>query len=70
MPRGRKKDMRTSQEKLTDLISSIERQEALLKELRTQRKALEKAIEDEKKEALFRKVEASGKTIEELLSSL
>lgn len=70
MPRGRKKDMRTSQEKLTDLISEIERQEALLKELRTQRKALEKTIEDEKKEALFRKVEASGKTIEELLSSL
>lgn len=30
MPRGRKKDMRTSQEKLTDLISEIERQEALL----------------------------------------
>ena len=70
MPRGRKKDMRTSQKILTDLISEIERQEALLKELRTQRKALEKAIEDEKKEALFRKVEASGKTIEELLSSL
>lgn len=70
MPRGRKKDTRTSQEKLTDLLSEIERQETLLRELKAKKRALEKSIEDEKKEALFRKIEASGKTIEELLSAL
>ena len=70
MPRGRKKDTRTSQEKLTDLLSEIENQEALLRELRAKKRALEKSIEDEKKDALFQKIQASGKTIEELLSVL
>lgn len=70
MPRGRKKDTRTSQEKLIDLLSEIENQEALLRELRAKKRALEKSIEDEKKDALFQKIQASGKTIEELLSAL
>lgn len=70
MPRGKRKDTRTTQEKLNDLVIEIEKQEAVLKNLKQQKAALEKAIEDEQKEELFQKVKASGRTIEEILKSL
>lgn len=70
MARGKKKDTRTSQEKLTDLIAEIGAQEAVLKNLKQQKADLEKIIEDEKKEEIFRKIQASGKTIDEILESL
>lgn len=70
MARGKKKDARTSQEKLTDLIAEIEAQEAVLKDLKQQKKDLENAIEAEKKEEIFKKIQASGKTIDEILESL
>lgn len=70
MARGKKKDTRTSQEKLTDLIAEIEAQEAVLKDLKQQKKDLENAIEAEKKEEIFKKIQASGKTIDEILESL
>lgn len=70
MARGKKRDTRTSQEKLTDLIAEIEAQEAVLKNLKQQKADLEKIIEDEKKEEIFRKIQASGKTIDEILESL
>lgn len=70
MARGKKKDTRTSQEKLTDLIAEIEAQETVLKNLKQQKKDLENAIEVEKKEEIFKKIQASGKTIDEILESL
>ena len=70
MARGKKKDTRTSQEKLTDLIAEIEAQEAALKNLKQHKADLEKIIEDEKKEEIFKKIQASGKTIDEILESL
>lgn len=70
MARGKKKDTRTSQEKLTDLIAEIGAQEAVLKDLKQQKKDLENAIEAEKKEEIFKKIQASGKTIDEILESL
>lgn len=70
MARGKKRDTRTSQEKLTDLIAEIEAQETVLKNLKQHKADLEKIIEDEKKEEIFRKIQASGKTIDEILESL
>lgn len=70
MARGKKKDTRTSQEKLTDLIAEIEAQEAVLKDLKQQKKDLENAIEAEKKEEIFKKIQASGKTIDDILALL
>lgn len=70
MPRGKRKDTRTAQEKMNDLVIEIEKQEAVLKDLKQQKAALEKAIEDEQKEELFQKVKASGRTIEEILKIL
>lgn len=70
MPRGKRKDTRTAQEKMNDLVIEIEKQEAVLKNLKQQKADLEKAIEDEQKEELFQKVKASGRTIEEILKSL
>lgn len=70
MARGKKRDTRTSQEKLTDLIAEIEAQETVLKNLKQQKADLEKIIENEKKEEIFKKIQASGKTIDEILESL
>lgn len=70
MPRGKKKDTRTLQEKLSDLTAEIAKQEAALKDLKQQKKDLENAIEDEKREEVFRKIEASGKTIDDILALL
>ena len=70
MARGKKRDTRTSQEKLTDLIAEIEAQETVLKNLKQHKADLEKIIEDEKKEEIFKKIQASGKTIDEILESL
>lgn len=70
MPRGRKKDTRTLQEKLADLNVEITKQEAVLKDLKQQKKDLENAIEDEKREEVFRKIEASGKSIDDILALL
>lgn len=70
MPRGKKKDTRTLQEKLSDLTAEIAKQEAALKDLKQQKKDLENAIEDEKREEVFRKIEASGKTIDDILEAL
>lgn len=70
MPRGKRKDTRTAQEKMNDLVIEIEKQEAVLKDLKQQKATLEKAVEDEQKEELFQKVKASGRTIEEILKIL
>lgn len=70
MPRGKKKDTRTLQEKLSDLTAETAKQEAALKDLKQQKKDLENAIEDEKREEVFRKIEASGKTIDDILALL
>ena len=48
----------------------IERTEDTLKDLRRQRKEIEKLLEEQKKEQLYKAVVDSGKTIEEILEVL
>lgn len=71
MPRGRKKQENVSlEERLADVTAQIERAEDTLKDLRRQRKELEKLLEEQKKDQLYRAVVDSGKTIEEILEVL
>lgn len=65
MPRGRKKQENVSlEERLADVTAQIERTEDTLKDLRRQRKEIEKLLEEQKKEQLYKAVVDSGKTIE------
>ncbi|XBX03584.1 hypothetical protein QMP26_23860 [Enterocloster clostridioformis] len=71
MPRGRKKQENISlEERLADVTAQIERIEDTLKDLRRQRKDIEKQLEEQKKEQLYKAVVDSGKTIEEILEVL
>lgn len=71
MPRGRKKQENISlEERLADVTAQIERTEDTLKDLRRQRKDIEKQLEEQKKEQLYKAVVDSGKTIEEVLEVL
>lgn len=71
MPRGRKKQENVSlEERLADVTAQIERTEDTLKDLRRQRKEIEKLLEEQKKEQLYKAVVDSGKTIEEILEVL
>lgn len=71
MPRGRKKQENVSlEERLADVIAQIEKAEETIKDLRRQRKEIEKQIEEQKKEQLYKAVVDSGKTIEEVLEVL
>lgn len=71
MPRGRKKQENISlEERLADVTAQIERTEDTLKDLRRQRKDIEKQLEEQKKEQLYKAVMDSGKTIEEVLEVL
>ena len=44
--------------------------EEQIKELKRKRKEIDKQIKEEKKEALFKAVEESGKSIDDILSAL
>lgn len=71
MPRGRKKQENVSlEERLAEVTAQIERTEDTLKGLRRQRKEIEKQIEEQKKEQLYKAVVDSGKTVEEVLEVL
>mgnify|MGYP000299726309 FL=1 len=52
------------------MTAQIERTEDTLKDLRRQRKEIEKLLEEQKKEQLYKAVVDSGKTIEEILEVL
>lgn len=71
MPRGRKRQENASlEERLADVIAQIGRAEDTLKDLRRHRKDIEKQLEEQKKEQLYKAVIASGKTIEEVMEVL
>ena len=71
MSRGRKKRENVSlEEKLAGVTAQIENAENTLKELRRQKTELEKQIEEQKKEQLYKAVVESGKTIEDILEVL
>ncbi len=71
MARGRKKKANLSlEEQLEAVNNEITACEDRLKELKQKRKEIDKLIKEEKKEALFKAVEESGKSIEDILSAL
>ena len=70
MARGRKKDTRTLDEQLQAVIGEIATYEEKLKELRRRKKEIEQKITEDKKEALYRAVMESGKSLDEVLAGL
>lgn len=71
MARGRKKQVNlTLEEQLEAVNNEIAACEEQIKELKHKRKEIDKQIKEEKKEALFKAVEESGKSIDDILSAL
>lgn len=71
MARGRKKQVNlTLEEQLEAVNNEIAACEEQIKELKRKRKEIDKQIKEAKKEALFKAVEESGKSIEDILSAL
>lgn len=70
MARGRKKETRTLDEQLQAVIGEISTYEEKLKELRRRKKEIEQKITEDKKEALYKAVMESGKSLDEVLASL
>lgn len=71
MARGRKKQVNiTLEEQLEAINNEISACEEQIKELKQKRKEIDKLIKEEKKEALYKAVEESGKSIEDILSAL
>ena len=70
MARGRKKETRTLDEQLQAVIGEIATYEEKLKELRSRKKEIEQKITEDKKEALYRAVMESGKSLDEVLAGL
>lgn len=70
MARGRKKETRTLDEQLQVVIGEIATYEEKLKELRRRKKEIEQKITEDKKEALYRAVMESGKSLDEVLAGL
>lgn len=70
MARGRKKETRTLDEQLQAVIGEIATYEEKLKELRRRKKEIEQKITEDKKEALYKAVVESGKSLDEVLASL
>ena len=71
MARGRKKQVNlTLEEQLEAVNNEITACEEQIKELKRKRKEIDKQIKEEKKEALFKAVEESGKSIDDILSAL
>ena len=67
---GRKKETRTLVEQLQAVIGEIATYEEKLKELRRRKKEIEQKITEDKKEALYKAVMESGKSLDEVLASL
>lgn len=70
MPRGRKKETRTIEEQLQAIAEEITTYEEKIKELRQKKRNIEKKIADEKKEALYKAVLDSGKSVDEVIADL
>ena len=70
MARGRKKETSTLDEQLQAVIGEIATYEEKLKELRRRKKEIEQKITEDKKEALYKAVMESGKSLDEVLASL
>ena len=70
MARGRKKETRTLDEQLQAVIGEIATYEEKLKELRRRKKEIEQKITEDKKEALYKALMESGKSLEEVIASL
>ena len=70
MARGRKKETRTLDEQLQAVIGEIATYEEKLKELRRRKKEIEQKNTEDKKEALYKAVMESGKSLDEVLASL
>ena len=70
MARGRKKETRTLDEQLQAVIGEIATYEEKLKELRRRKKEIEQKITEDKKEAVYRAVMESGKSLDEVLAGL
>ena len=70
MARGRKKETRTLDEQLQAVIGEIATYEEKLKEMRRRKKEIEQKITEDKKEALYKAVMESGKSLDEVLASL
>ena len=64
MARGRKKETRTLDEQLQAVIGEIATYEEKLKELRRRKKEIEQKITEDKKEALYKAVMESGKSLD------
>ena len=68
MARGRKKQVNlTLEEQLEAVNNEIAACEEQIKELKRKRKEIDKQIKEEKKEALFKAVEESGKSIDDMV---
>ena len=71
MARGRKKQVNlTLEEQLKAVNDDIAACEEQIKAQKQKKKEIEKLIKEEKKEALFKAVEESGKSIDDILSAL
>ena len=71
MPRGRKKmEKITLEEQLALVDKGIEATERSLKNLRLKRKDLKIKIEEQQKDELYRLVQNSGKSLEEVIAML
>lgn len=71
MPRGRKKmEKITLEEQLALVDKEIEATESSLKNLRLKRKDLKIKIEEQQNDELYRLVQNSGKSLEEVIAML
>lgn len=68
--RRKKQESFTLEQQLENINKEIAEREEELKNLREKRKEITIKIEEEKKEALYKAVIASGKTIEEVLAAI
>lgn len=71
MPRGKKKSaLQTTEEQIQKIDASIEKYQDKVKELETKRKILLDSRKRQEIESLYDKIQASGKSIEDILKVL
>ena len=70
MARKKKSENLTLEEKLAALVNEITTTEDRFREMRQQRKELEKQIEDKKKDEIYRIIVESGRSLDEVMEML
>lgn len=71
MPRGKKKSaLQTTEEQIQKIDASIEKYQDKVKELETKRKILLDSRKRQEIESLYDKIQASGKSIDDILKVL